>query len=277
MNPDIARAIREDIARARLLIRREELAQALRLLGGALARHAVLKAVGPMRFELETSFGEAFADLNVQPAMQPLLTPPGEDKPVSLKFVRGKAGPLAALCSGLADRLEAEADRKILEQHKERTARKQDLILKARGYFAEGDLPKGRAFIQKVLDEFGKEDSRLPLHMAQLLWDAGMVLDAAEILRVAIDDFPKDPKLYSLLVDCHVKASDFAKAEDIYGRMLRHFGMVPQLVCNLARLYIAWKRYQSAEDVLVPLLQENPDLEEAHKLLAMAQKRKRAT
>ena len=275
MNPDIARSIREDIARARLLIRREELMQALRLLGTALTKHAMLKAFGPMRFELETAFGEAFADLNVQPAMQPLLTPPGCEAPVALKFVRGKAGALATLCSGLADRLDAEADRKLLEHQKERDARKQELIQKARAQFAEGDLPKGRAFIQKVIDEFGTDDARIPLQMAHLLWDTGMVLDAADILRGAIDVFPKDPKLYTLLVDCCVKGNEFAKAEETYGRMFRQFGTQPQLVLNLARLYVSWKRYPSAEEVLVPLLKAEPDLEEAHKLMAIVLKHKK--
>ncbi len=273
MNPDIAREIRENIARARLLIRRGEFAPALRLLAAALELNAGLKSFGSMRYEIEVAFGEAFADLNVQPAMQPLLTPPGGDKPVSLKHIRGKDKALATLFANLVRRLEAEADKRTLEQMKEREARKRDLLARARAQFAEGELPKGRAFIQKIIEEFGDEDARLHIHTAELLRDVSMPLDAADILRDAIDKFPKDPKLYTLLIDSYERAKEYSKAEDIYARAFRQFGTHPHMAFRLARLYVNWKHYKDAERVLAQLLREDPDFEQARKLLELVRKR----
>ena len=273
MNPDIAREIRENVARARLLIRKGELAQAMRHLASALEANAGLKAFGPMRYEIEVGFGEAFADLNVQASMQPLLTPPGSDKPISLKYVRGKDKTLAVLFSNLVQRLDAAADRQLVEQMKEREARKQDLIARAHAQFEEGELPKGRAFIQKVLEEFGDDDSKISIEMAELLRTANMPLDAAEILREAVDKFPKDPKIYTLLIDSYERATNYSKAEDIYARAFRQFGAHPRMVYRLSKLYVAMKRYKDAQKLLEPLARDNPDFEEAHKMLALVNKR----
>lgn len=261
------RTVREHIARSRTLLRRQEPVQALRMLASALEQYAGIKVMGPQRFEAEAAFGEALADCNHHPDLQPVLIPPSGDKPVQLKLVRGKEAALGALCNALAAKIEQAGRQQEQEAERERLERRKVLIGKAKGLLNGGDLPKARAFIRKLLDEYGANDPELHLSMAEGLRGAGMVMDAAELLETAISLFPKESVLYTAAIDNYAGAGKFDMAEAVFKRVLRQFGAHPKSFLTMAQLYAVAGRKEKAAELLYQILQSHPDFEEARGLM----------
>lgn len=271
--PDTAKSIRENAARAKVYLRRHELPVALTTLAAALQEYACAKAFGPTRFEIEAAFNDALSECNRIPEMQQVLIPPGGDKPVQLKFVRGKEAPLAGLLATLATRFAKDAALQSQEEERQRQNRRVELMEKTKSLLRQGDRPKGRAFANKLLDEYGKDDPGLYLSIADTMRAADLGLDAAELLENAITLFPKESTLYSALIDIYASAGMYEKAEEGYRRVLKQFGKHPKTLLNLARAYATWGRKAKAVALLYQITYDYPTFQEAKDALTQLEGR----
>jgi len=266
-----AKTIRENIARARIYLQRQDFAVAMRTLSVAMGQYAGMKAVGASRFEIEEAIRMALNDCNRQAKLREVLTPAGGSTPTQLRYVRGKEEMLARVFASLAISLEQAHRQQIREKEQQWLERRQRLSSKATEFLDGGELHKGLAFIRRVLEEYGNNDPDLHLTMAEYLRNADLVLDAAEILGQAIELFPKATALYAASIKWYAEIGKLDKAEIIFRRGIRQFGIHPRNLLAMARIYAEAGQRAKAVSLLYRLLQDHPDCEEAKTLLGQVE------
>lgn len=266
-----AKTVRENIARARIYIQRQDLVAAMRTLSAAMSQYADIKAAGVARFEVEEAIRVALDECNRQSRLREVLTPAGGTAPAQLRYVRGKEGMLARVFAGLAVSLENTHRQLIREKEQQWLERRQRLAGKAQEFLESGELHKGLAFIRRVLAEYGNSDPDLHLSMAEYLRDADLDMDAAEVLSQAIELFPKAAVLYAASMKLYAAIGRLDKVEGIFRRGLRQFGTHPRNLLAMARIYAEAGQRAKAVSLLYRLLQEHPDCEEAKTLLGQVE------
>jgi tetratricopeptide (TPR) repeat protein len=267
-----SKAIRENIARSKVCFRRHESIQGLRIMASTMEQFLAAKLTGPPRYEIEVGLTETMVECNRDPDIQIILTPPGEDKPVPLKYVRGKEPAIISLLGALIAKLEARQAEQAQAVEQQSMARRDDLIARCTDLLREGDLPRAKAFIRKLLDEFGETQPNLYAEMSTAMAAAGMALDAAEFLEKAIERFPRETSLYTALIGVYAGARQYDLVDGVYRQIYKQFGLHPRTMINQAKACYTWGRRQKAVDVLLHAVEEFPDSSEARNLLEQINK-----
>lgn len=258
----IPRELRENLARTRGYLRRDELPRALETLSAALRQSAGMQLLRPARAEWEIHVTDVLNELARHPGMQPLLDPEGSGAPRPLPYQKNKEGLLASVLEGLGKILQdAAAQRQRAAQDTEEQ-RKRELMDTGVLRLTEGELSRGRAFLKRAAAEFGHQPG-VYLEVGQRLAAHGQFIDAAEIFEKSMEVFPREAEAYAGAVDAYTRALEFAKAEAAYVRILRQFGGHPRTYGKMAQMYLAWQKRAKAEEFALRALQADPEQAEA--------------
>ncbi len=267
---EAAKAVRENIARAKGALRRDDLIRTLNVTADSLDMYARVKVMGALRFELEVNLDELLSDLCRHTTILPMLPSGPKGKPFVLRYTRGKEALLSDALRRIAKILEqrkaeaAEEERKRIERHK------QELLQRGQALLDSGDLPRARSFLRRAADEFGKEKG-MYLDLAQRFRKAKLPLEAAEMYELALENFPKESAGWSGAIDMYMELQEFEKVEQLYVRVLQQFGQHPRTLCNIANFYLQWRRKGQAVEYALRALQRDPTLEKAREILRVAE------
>lgn len=200
---------------------------------------------GGKRFELEVALTECVRELNRQPLVRKLFETLAHNKKTALHYTPGEEGKLKALLTLVKKALlEAESSRQDGEQSK-RLERKQQLQERGTKALQEGDLPRGKAALRILGEEYGDEEGVL-LWAAERLMHHEIYFEAVEMLEQCIESFPKESKAYALAAQCYQTLREMEKCEAVYLRAIKQFGKHPKTLLSLAKLYLAWNKKEEA-------------------------------
>ena len=263
--------IRENIARATGYLRRDEVERALMTMSEALRLLAGVKLVRSARTELDAQIGEFLAAIVRHSLLQPLLDPGNTGKPRSIKLQAGKEAALSTVLEGLAKILQNAAEQAVQQEADARLERKKQLIGSGLEFLREGQVAKGRAFLKRIVEEFGDEEG-IRLQMGQIFAAAGLFTEAAAMYEEAMVIQPRDSAAYTGAVAAWMELREYEKAETVYKAVLRTFGGHASTFGKMAKLYLVWHKKQAAEDAALRALQTDPELADALVVMAALDK-----
>ena len=259
--------VAHNLARAKSLLKRDETIRALESMIAGLDEYEPKKIMRKSQFEIEVLVQECVAELNRQPAVRKLfetLSPRAQRAavPYTPKQEERLRGMLAILLKGLNESIAAK------ERGAADVKAKRKALLQQKGleYLQAGDMPRGKAALKVLADEFGNEPGMITQVGAWLL-ENKLYLDAADILERAIERFPKDSKAYGFATQCYKVTRDFEKLEAVYLRAIRQFGKHPRTLLNLAKLYVEWNKKDQAFTTAQEAFNKDNSLTEAKEII----------
>lgn len=266
--------VRENIARAKAQLRRGDLPRSIEAMIEALNALAGLRILGPSRFETQIGIQEYVTDLNRSPALRALFEAHGIRQGTTIAFACGQELALATKLGIIHKALEADRLRRESETEAGVAQRKATLLSGGQAQLRSGDLPRGRSILRRAAEEFGHERGILS-DIGELLAQAGLGFEAAEMFESAIAAFPDDSRAYSGAIENYLKLGEYAKTEAIYMAALRQFGSHPQTFLNMAKMYLAWHKKDKAWEYADRAFKADPKNQDARVLIETLENRAR--
>jgi pentatricopeptide repeat protein len=239
--------VSQNIARAKSLVKRQELSRALDCLITALENFTPGNLIGKARYEVEVNLRQCVAEINLNPKVHAFLTALTHSPAPSIPYAPGGEAALLSVLGVLRNALNKMEQAEQQGAQNAHAQRKAELLANGQRLLAEGEGVKGKVELRKLAEEFGKEPGILA-QAGSILAEAKMPADAAEFLELALEAFPKEGHVYGALVDCYMSIREYEKAEAVYLKALKNFGMHPRTLVNLAKVYkLSNKRQKAAE------------------------------
>ncbi|CAK7011355.1 MAG: hypothetical protein DELT_02097 [Desulfovibrio sp.] len=260
-------SVSQSIARAKNLIKRNEIVRAIDALSTALEGFIHAKIIGKARFVVEVNILECVTELNAHHVVRTFLETVAKSSSASISYTPGEEEKLLTILGIIGKALVTEEAAKEAASADAVQGRKDALFAKAAELLAAGEGPRAKAVLRNLGEEFGSEPGVLAA-IGTMLLEAEFDYDAIDFFVQAIETFPRDPTPYAPLSACYLKFREFAKGEALYLSALREFGAHPRTLLHLGKLYIAWNKRDKAFDVLRQVVQKCPDDEEAKELFA---------
>ncbi len=258
--------MRNNLARAQSLLKRNETLRALDALIECLNNYDPKRLPSRTRFAVDTELIECAKDVGIQPLVQNFFRRLLKSADLGVNYTVGKPAAfketLLLLRKGLQGDLAAHAER----EEASKGARKSALLEKGVTCLKTGDAPKGKAALRVLADEFGEEEG-VYTQVGMLLLEADHPLDAVDFLEAAIENFPKDSKAYAGASQAYAQMGEWAKAEAVYLKAIKQFGSHPRTLLNLAKIYIQWNKRDKAFDFAAQAYKIDPSLEEAKAII----------
>jgi len=259
--------VSQNIARAKSLVKRREVARALDCLITALESFTSGNLVGKARYEVEVNIRQCVAEINLNPEVRALLTELASASNASIPYKPGEETALCTVLGVLRKALEnMEHAEKQGAQHA-RAQRKAELLANGQSLLAGGEDLKARVELRRLAAEFG-EESGILAQIGGMFANANLPADAVEFLELAVEAFPKEGQTYGTLVDCYMSMREYEKAESVYLKALKQFGPHPRTLVNLAKVYKLSNKRQKAADAALRALTLDPGNAEAQEIVA---------
>lgn len=260
-------SVTQNIARARSLIKRNEIVRAIDAFSGALEGFLQAKIIGKTRHVVTAAIGECVTELNAHPAVKSFLRGIAHSSGVSITYAPGEEARLLTVLGIMGKALAEEDCAREQAAADAFRNRKEALFVRAAEFFKAGEGPRAKASLRNAGDEFGSEPGVLAM-IGKMLVEADFAFDAMEFFEKAIKAFPRDPTPYGPLAACYMTFREYEKAEKLYLDAAKAFGAHPKTMLNLGKLYIAWNKRDKAYAVLNQVVRKHPDDEEAKELFA---------
>ena len=258
-------SIGHNIARAKSLVKRNELPRALDCLMAALENFTPGSLIGKARYEAEVHIQQCIVDINLNPAVRKLLTEFSRSSKAGIRYKPGEEAALLAVLGVLRKALE-NIELAAKQGAQDAVAqRKAALLEKGQGLLAAGEGVKAKAELRKLAEEFGKEPGILSC-IGNMFAAVQLCAEAAEFLELAVEAFPKDGQNYGALVDCYMGMREYEKAEAVYQKALKQFGPHPRTLVNLAKVCKLLNKRQKAAEMAQRALSLEPGNAEAKEI-----------
>ncbi|WP_028587266.1 hypothetical protein [Desulfocurvus vexinensis] len=259
--------VKRNLARANGYLRRKEYRKAVQAATTAFAiKPDCAQLVGKHKHELEFLCIEFCDNFNSNPGV--------------IAFMHGikiRARPFLAYGPGCEERVRTKLDiigERMDAKEREAEARRLAALQEKKATWLErgqraldeGRYPRGKAWLRRVVDEFGHEPGVLADIAARLL-DKDLLPEAADILAQARAADPRDPAIYTMAIQAYQGLGEMAKAEAVYLAAIRQFGGHPQTYLNLARHYMTWRKRDKAYEFARKALDADPALTEAREIM----------
>lgn len=151
-------------------------------------------------------------------------------------------------------------------------AKKESALAKGREHLENKEYDHARAVFKTVTGEF-PDDGALHGAIGEKYLNAGLYEDAASSFAAAVTLDPKALHNYNRLAIVLRKLGRFDIAEGYYLRALPLAPEDPNLLFNMGRLYLEWKKWDKAVEYGEKAHAARPDFAEARKLAEFARKR----
>jgi len=258
----VPKEIRENIARARGYLRRNEVMRAMEAMGNNMRVYASDPTLRLHAYGIATSISDFLEELTFHPRMKCLLDPKDTGSPSKLTYTKSKEIALAVVLEGLAKLLQKVIEAENDNSKSDSENRMQGLIAKGEEHFKEGDITRGRAYFSRAASEFGKEQG-VYIELGRKLALLEQYDNAAAIYELSIEAFPKDSSAYVEGIDSYIKVEKYPNAEKIYVKILRQFGGHAKTYGRMAKMYLAWNKKDKSFDFANRALKADPEQEDA--------------
>lgn len=257
-----ARAIRENISRARGYLRRDELYRAIDAAREALSLKNSGIALGLGRAEVDLLFAELFDDFGRHPRVAASLQELGIDAAAFWRYRSGDEATLSKKLVALRAKMAGSEAQEKAQEVLRRTEEKEAWLRLGRQNLEQKNFPKGKVYLRRAAETYGDEDG-VVREIGTLFLAAGLVPEAAEMASLAIERFPNDEQAWRLGIEAWDTLGDSKKAEALYLDAVKIFGGHPITFLNIAKFYLKWHRKDDAYEYAVRALTLDPNLAEA--------------
>jgi tetratricopeptide (TPR) repeat protein len=120
--------------------------------------------------------------------------------------------------------------------------------------------------LRRCAEAFGN-DPGLLVDIAQRLYKAKLLREAAEFGVKAMEKFGADPKGYSIAVRAFMAMREYEQAEKVFRAVLRRFGAHPRTYQSMAKMYLDWRKFDDAYDYAKQALEADPTLKDAKAIM----------
>lgn len=260
-----ARAIRENISRARGYLRRDEIYRGIEAASDALLLKGTGAALGRGRSEVELLFAEMCDDFSRHPRVTGFLESIGVSGSPFMRYKPGDETLLIKKLAALRIKMEETEEKEKALSEKRRTQQRDEWFDLGREHLRQKSFPKGRVYLRRVAETYGEEPDVLR-EVGKLFLDAELAAEAAEMFTLAIERFPGDQQVWRLAIDAYDVLGEFKKAETLYLDAVKIFGGHPLTFLNIAKFYLKWNRKDDAYEYAVRALDQDPGLAEAKEI-----------
>ncbi|WP_028588576.1 hypothetical protein [Desulfocurvus vexinensis] len=267
-----AKKIRENLARAKAALHKGELTRSIACAIEAARDLDGAQIFGREKFEVEVHLQEYLKEFNRHPDVKSHFSAKNVHVTPYVKYKRGGEAELTRALGGLLDELEHKG--RTQEQHADaqRARRKEDMLAGAQASLDARELPKAKALLRRVAEEFGREPGVLA-DCGQRLLQAELFYEAGEYLEQAVALDPRDSRALAGAVQAYTGAREFPKVEALYKQALQTFGMHPRTLLHMARMYLDWRKNDEAYDCARKAFELDPALDEAQAIMEQTGKR----
>lgn len=267
-------SVTQNIARAKAALRKGDVLKGVECLLEALNLFEPKKIIGKSKYETEILLLECLEELNHNPRVLEFLkkvTQPGKEP--GIPYTPGQESQFMGMLQIVLRALREDVQEQEDSFEGNREERKSELWLKGSGFLKSGDMPRGKAVLRRMVEEFGDEPG-VQAMVGEALFQANLGIEAIEFLERALEIDPADNKPYTYLVQAYASNREFKKAERIYKLALRRFGQHYKTLISFAQMYKLWNKRDECYDVAQMALKESPDNPEAQELLDWADRKK---
>lgn len=270
-----ARTVRENIARGKSYLRREEMIRALETTAQALREVPYVRLIGSERFEVEVGLSELLNDIIRVPKVHDLLPLGPNGQPIPVRYLKGKEDLLSKLLERLAESFRREEEEGLTARQRQQEEHRNKLVEQGQEALSAGDPARARVFWKRCLDAHGKEEPGLFLDLANRFSKAERLPEAVEIYEMGMEVLPKEAACYSGCIDACMALREYEKVEQLYERVIRQFGMHPKTLLKAAQFYYTWRRKDKAYDMALRALGMDASLTEAQDLIDLIDGKRR--
>lgn len=257
--------IKENIARAKSYIQRNDYLRTLKCLALALQDLLRSQVFGREKFEIAALLDEALSDLNRMKMIKRLI-------PDGIRYERGKEKLLHQKFVRLHGTLEAAIKKAKLEQTRKSLMQLDELLIAGQQHLEKGEQLEGRKLFRKASEHFGHVEG-INSDIGNRLLMAGLAQEAMDYLQKAVEVDPKDRRAYPLIVRAWELLGELDKAEDVVNDTMRRFGANESLHLKLAQIAMAKRDWSKAHDAAQAVLNINPLHPEANKIVKKVEPR----
>lgn len=250
----IPKEIREDFARAKGYLRRGEVTRAMEAMGSNLRQCANNPTLKQHTNHIAALIYEFLNDLTFHHKMKCLLDPNNTGSPHKLIHTKGKEIALATALEGLAKILREADEANNANLANAHNNRFHTLVENGETHFKDGDITRGRAYFNRAASEFGKKEG-IYIDLAHKLTALEQHDSAVVMYVLSIERFPKNSIAYIEGTESCIKAMEYAKAEEIFLKILKQFGGHASTYGKMAKLYLLWRKKFKASDFVIRALQ----------------------
>lgn len=257
-----AKDIREDIARAKAFVQRDDLLRSLGALRNALALLAKSKVFGIERFEIDALLDEALREVSGHKTMKKVF-------PAGLKQEKGKTVQLYKTVKKLHDKLGQAMEKARVERQRKDMGELDELLITAQERLKEKDEMEARKLFRKAAERF-KDVPGLHSDIGTRMMMGGLVQEAVEYLNRALEMNPRDQRAHSSLITCLEGLGEPVKAEEALKSAIKYLGKHETLMLRLAKLSLSQRNWNQAFDLADAVLAMNPLSSQAKKIWEQA-------
>ncbi|WP_428562204.1 MAG: tetratricopeptide repeat protein [Solidesulfovibrio sp. DCME] len=257
-----ARAIRENISRARGYLRRDELFRCIEAANDALVLKSTGAALGLGRSEVDLLFAEMCDEFSRHPKVMAFLESIGVSGGVFLRYKPGDETLLIKKLTAFRIKMEESEQREKDQQDQRRTQQRDEWLALGREHLRQKSFPKGKVYLRRVAETYGEEPD-IVREVGRLFLEAGLFPEAAEMFALAVERFPGDQQAWRGAIEAYDGLGEFKKAEALYLDAVKVFGGHPLTFLNIAKFYLKWNRKDDAYDYAIRALDQDPNLAEA--------------
>ena len=254
------------MARAKALLKRDDTVRALESMLAGLDEFDPQQIPAKARYEVEALITECVAELNRQPVVHSFIETLARSKHAFIPYAPGQEKKLQGVLSILHKALHESAANTQKCEIAERAQRKAALQQKGLDALKAGDLPRGKASLRILAEEFGQEPGLL-VQIAEWLLEYKIYFEATELLEQSMESFPKEAKAYCLAAQSYRAMRELEKAEAVYLKAINRFGRHPRTLLNLAKLYVEWNKKDKAFDAANDAWKKDNTLTEAKEIV----------
>jgi|UPI0000393FD3 tetratricopeptide (TPR) repeat protein len=266
------RTVRQNLARAKSAIRRDNIFKAIECTLAALRAYVPGELLATARFETEVLLEEVITDLNRSSGITGFFRHQKIETSVPIRYARGREDELVDRLETILHGLIRLQEETLRLEKEEEQARKLQLLENGRACLDKGQLPRGKSYLRRIVDEWGHEEGIMS-SIGLIMLEYGLYFEAADVLSHAIRRFPADSKAWAGAIQAYKTLKEYEKAESLYLKGMKQFGRHPVTLLNLAKLYMDWRKTDLAYDYARLALERDPQLAEASDIVRQAEKK----
>lgn len=254
-----AKTIKEDMARAKSFVQRDEALKALRFLCKALEGLVQSQIFGREKFEISILISETLQDLMNMSTFKRLF-------PSGIPYDKGQEKALYNTLRKLHDRLEEAIEKARVERLRKKFEDLDNTLINAQEALKRNEPLEARKLFRKVAEEYPDQPGLLSDIGSRLVL-AGLLQESLEYLKRASEVDPSDGRAISFLIMAFEGLAELDKAEEVVREALRRAGPNEGLQLKLAKLCIQKRNWNEAYSLAQSVLAANPKSIEAHKIV----------
>ncbi|BCS90054.1 hypothetical protein [Pseudodesulfovibrio sediminis] len=261
--PQTAKAIREDIARARSYAKKSDYLKTLECLANAIKGLAISQVFGAEKFEIHAHLDEAMRDLNKMKMIKKLF-------PAGLKFQKGKERAFYQTLMRLHKKLGEAMEKARVTKLRKRLMVLDDNLIKA-AKLIEGDNQIEARKLYSKISEYFNDIEGINSDIGNRLAHFGLFPEAVPYLKKALESQNNDSRAYNALILSYEGMNEIEKALATIQDAMRWLGPSEGLYLRLAKLHLKKLNWGEVYNNAKAALDRNPLNAEAAKLVKKAE------